>query len=266
MSKKAMLYDASRCTACRGCQVACKQWNDLRGWDYSKTHNTGSYENPPDLSPETWMRISFQEYEDKQGQLQWLFLKRGCFHCHQAACVEVCPTHALKHDPTTDSVTVETALCNGCGYCSQFCPFHIPRLEANVLTGAGKSSKCTLCQDRISNGVLPACVQTCTADALSFGEWDQMVALGNARVEAVKPRFPQANLYGASILGGLGNLYVLLQEPEVYSLPANPTYTVANIWQEVVQPVAEVSFGVGVLLAGIAFIIARRHIRMEDVE
>jgi len=265
MNRKAILFDASRCTACRGCQVACKQWNDNQGWDYSHTRNVGSYENPPDLSPETWTRISFLEYE-RAGNLEWLFLKRGCFHCTQAACVEVCPTGALKRDPTIGHVTIQPELCNGCGYCSQFCPFHIPRLNSNVLTGAGKSFKCHLCQDRVGNGQKPACVQTCTADALSYGDFDQMVALGEARAKAVGTRYPAANLYGATILGGLGRLYVLLEEPEVYGLPRNPTFTVAKAWQEIVQPVAEISFGVGLLGAAVAFIIARRHIRMEDVE
>ena len=59
MLRKAMLIDESKCTACRGCQVACKQWNDLEGWGYSHTKNTGSYENPPRLSPQTWTRIKF---------------------------------------------------------------------------------------------------------------------------------------------------------------------------------------------------------------
>ncbi len=265
MNKKAMLYDSTRCTACRGCQVACKQWNDREGIQYSKTRNTGSYQNPPALSPQTWTFISFQEHQNN-GNFEWLFLKRGCFHCHNAACVEVCPTRALKHDPVTDIVTFEPELCNGCGYCSQFCPFHIPKLESNVVTGEGKSSKCNFCQDRTSNGSLPACVQTCTAGALSYGDWDDMVALGQARVEAAKARFPNANLYGASILGGLGQLYVLAEAPSVYGLPENPTYEVARIWQEIVQPVAGISFGVGLLGVAIAWIIARRNIRMEEVE
>jgi formate dehydrogenase iron-sulfur subunit len=263
VGKKAILFDASRCTACRGCQVACKQWNDL---DVQPgVTNRGSYENPPNLGPETWTRISFQEYE-RDGKLDWLFLKRGCFHCTNASCVEVCPTKALKHNPATGSVTLEPALCNGCGYCSQFCPFHVPRLDSYVITGAGKSFKCNLCQDRVTNGQLPACVQTCTAGALHYGEFGEMAVMGEARASTLKGRYPAASLYGANILGGLGQLYVLLHEPEVYGLPKNPTYTVARVWQEVVQPVAGVSFGVGLLGAAVAFVIARRNIRMEDVE
>jgi len=198
--------------------------------------------------------------------VDWLFLKRGCFHCTEAACVEVCPTMALKHHPSTGNVTLEPELCNGCGYCSQFCPFQIPRLDSNVLTGAGKSAKCNFCQDRVVNGRKPACVQTCTSGALSYGDFDQMAALGEARVKAIKPRHPAASLFGADILGGLGQIYVLLDHPEVYKLPRNPTYAVAKAWQEIVQPAAELSFVAGLVGVAVAYVIARRNIRMEDVE
>jgi len=30
MGEKAILFDATKCIACRGCQVACKQWNELK--------------------------------------------------------------------------------------------------------------------------------------------------------------------------------------------------------------------------------------------
>ncbi len=106
MVRKAMLIDESRCTACRGCQVACKQWNDLEGWEYSKTVNRGSYENPPRLSPQTWTRIKFNEYEGADG-FRWLFLKEGCMHCGDPACVHSCPTAALKQQPD-GRVTVGT--------------------------------------------------------------------------------------------------------------------------------------------------------------
>ena len=265
MGKKAILYDATRCTACRGCQVACKQWNDRAGWNYSHTTNTGSYQNPPDLTPQTWTRISFQEHEDN-GNLEWLFLKRGCFHCHDAACVEVCPTQALSHDPDSGIVTVRPELCNGCGYCTQFCPFEIPKLQADILTGEAKAYKCNFCQDRLSHGLLPACVQACTGGAMFFGDWDDMVTLGESRVEEAKSRFPNVNLYGANILGGLGQLYVLAEAPAVYGLPDSPSYDVARVWQEIIQPVAQISFGVGLVGVAAAWIIARRYTRMEEVE
>ena len=187
MARKAMLIDESQCTACRGCQVACKQWNDLEGWSYSKTVNHGSYENPMHLSPQTWTRIKFTEHEDAD-TFRWLFLKEGCMHCGDPACVAVCPTKALKQKPD-GRVTLEPALCNGCGYCSQFCPFNVPQLETyGFFSGEAKSSKCTFCQDRTDNGLLPACVKTCPAKALFWGDRDEMIANGKKRVDMFSKR------------------------------------------------------------------------------
>jgi formate dehydrogenase iron-sulfur subunit len=267
MVRKAMLIDESKCTACRGCQVACKQWNDLQGWNYSKTVNRGSYENPPRLSPQTWTRIKFTEYEGADG-FRWLFLKEGCMHCGDPACVRVCPTAALKKQ-ADGRITVEADLCNGCGYCSQFCPFGIPRLEvSDLLTGRGKASKCTFCQDRTDNGLSPSCVKTCPAQALSWGDREQMVAGGKKRVEALKGRgFARANLYGENLVGGLGRLFVLVEKAEAYGLPADPQYpAMATLWQDIVRPLGKVALGGTILGTFAAWLIIRRKIKMEEVE
>ncbi len=265
MGRVAMLIDTSKCTACRGCQVACKQWNDLEGWEYSKTLNWGSYENPPDLSPQTWTRIRFHEYEG-DSQLQWLFTKLGCMHCGDAACVKVCPTGALKKHAELGIVTVEWELCNGCGYCRQFCPFDIPRLESDTLTGKGTAFKCHFCQDRVTNGLLPACVKTCPSGALSFGGWADMRDEGLDRVQAIKAMgFTEARLYGDNLVGGLSRLYVLTAPPASYGLPDRPTYpALANIWQDIVQPLGEIAIGATALGLFLNFLVARRRIKVEE--
>ncbi len=257
MARMAMLIDTSKCTACRGCQVACKQWWDL---PETQTQQTGSYENPTDLSAHTWTRITFHEYESG-GRFQWLFLKQGCLHCTQAACADVCPTSALKYNET-GAITLERDLCNGCGYCAQFCPFGIPRLETiNLFTGEAKATKCNFCQDRLSEGMKPACVKTCPAGALDWGEREAMLTKAKARVEALKARgYPEANLYGETQLGGLGRVYVLTAPPSAYGLPEAPQYPAsATVWQKGVQPAG---YGVTLLAAaGIAlsWIISRRQ-------
>ena len=267
MARKAMLIDESRCTACRGCQVACKQWNDLEGWGYSHATNSGSYENPPCLSPQTWTRIKFSEYEGGDG-FRWLFLKEGCMHCGDPACVRSCPTGALKHQPD-GRVTVQPDLCNGCGYCTQFCPFHVPKLEvSNLLTGRAKVSKCNFCQDRTDNNMIPACVKTCPAQALFWGDRDKMVDAGKKRVQALQANgFKNASLYGENLVGGLGRLYVLIEKPEAYGLPVNPRYPyLTTLWQDIVHPLGKVAMGGSLLTVLAAWFIIRRNIKMEEVE
>jgi formate dehydrogenase iron-sulfur subunit len=124
---KAILYDATKCTACRGCQAACKQWNELEA---EETKNTGSYENPPDLSPRTWIKMRFNEVENGNG-LSWLFTRRACMHCDEAGCVKVCPTKAVFHHEA-GFVLIDRDKCTGCGYCVEACPFDVPRLDVQV--------------------------------------------------------------------------------------------------------------------------------------
>jgi formate dehydrogenase iron-sulfur subunit len=266
----AMYIDTSKCMACRGCQVACKQWNDLEGYvpGVRETRNVGSYENPLALDPQTWTRIHFVEYDGGE-RFQWLFLKQGCMHCGEAACVDVCPTSALKYGPN-GIITYERELCNGCGYCTQFCPFGIPKLDVvNTLTGEAKSSKCVFCQDRTVNGLKPACVKTCPAKALDWGSRNEMIAKADGRVQELKTgrSLAQANVYGKTQLGGLGRIYVLTAPPEAYGLPKDPKYpAVSTLWQKILQPVGQLAFGATIVGALGAFLLARRNVDMEEVE
>ncbi len=264
MAKVTMLIDTSKCTAFRGCQVACKQWWDLSA---SKTTQTGSYENPRDLEPNTYTRITFHEYESG-GKQQWLFLKWGCVHCTNAACVDVCPTSALKQN-TAGFVSFERDVCNGCGYCAQACPFGVPRMDTiNALTGEAKASKCTFCQDRITNGMTPACVKTCPPGALSWSaDRPAMLAKAKARVDALKTRgYSEARVYGETEMGGLGRVYVLTAPASAYGLPESPEYPIlANFWQNLLQPFGYLAAGATAVGLAINWFATRRA-RLNKVE
>jgi len=221
---KAMLIDTSKCTACRGCQVACKQWNDLPG---GETRNWGSYQNPPELSANTWKLVTFHELE-KGDQVKWLFLPMQCLHCTQASCVSVCPTKAAHHQG--EFVVIDENWCIGCGYCVQACPFGVPRSIPGIGDEKGTARKCVFCIDRVSNGLLPACAKTCPPGAYSFGERSELIALGKARVEALRANgHPNAYLYGENELGGLHVMFVLTEAPSLYGLPERPHYATANV-------------------------------------
>jgi formate dehydrogenase iron-sulfur subunit len=261
----AMLIDTTLCTGCRGCQVACKQWWDLPG---EKTENRGTYENPPDLSPATWTRVTFHEVE-RGDTVRWFHMAWGCAHCTEAGCVEVCPTGALQHDAALGIVTLDRERCNGCGYCVEACPFGVPRLEGGGLFGARKVTKCNLCQDRVTNGLVPACAKTCPTGAIRFGDRAAMVERGRARVERlVADGLDEASLYGDRLLGGLGRMFVLGAPPEAYGLPADPKVPLAvKTWKRVARPLGQIALvgtAVGLAANWLVNLRTRRARKEED--
>ncbi len=271
MAEKAILYDATRCTACRGCQAACKQWNENDEFIPVETKvqsvNWGSYENPPDLSPTTWLKMKFREIEPG-GKVRWLFTRRSCMHCTDAGCVKVCPSKALYHHEL-GFVAYNKDLCTGCGYCIEACPFDVPRSDRNLLTGIAKMDKCTLCTtpglDRIAEGWEPACVKTCPTNALQYDDRDKLVAEGRKRVDSLRDAgWANANLYGENELGGLHVMYVLDDHPSVYELPVNPQVSAATVaWQDAIQPLGWAVGGLTVLGLGLNYMVARANINRE---
>jgi len=277
MAEKAILYDSTRCTACRGCQVACKQWNENDEVIPAPTdkygvqaNNWGSYENPPDLSPTTWLKMEFREI-DPGGKVRWLFTRRACMHCTDAGCVKVCPSGALYHHES-GFVTYDKDICTGCGYCIEACPFNVPRSDRNLITGIAKMDKCTFCTtpglDRIAEGLEPACVKTCPPNALEYGDRDALVAEGKKRVEDLKAKgWTNANLYGENELGGLHVMYVLDDHPAVYGLPVDPKISATTIaWQDVIQPLGWAVGGLTILGLGLNYLVARANIHKEKEE
>src|SRR5262245_49802965 len=81
------VIDESKCIGCKACQVACMEWNDLRG---EVGTNVGVYDNPADLNPTTWTLMRFSEVEN-EGNLDWLIRKDGCMHCADPGCLKACP-------------------------------------------------------------------------------------------------------------------------------------------------------------------------------
>lgn len=122
MSEKAILFDSSRCTACRGCQVACKCWNGLPSTlEKNGNPSTGSYQSPMDLNGDTRLLISFHEEAGGDKGVKWAFGRRSCQHCADAPCATICPGGALKKDEATGFVSVDESKCIGCRYCSTAC-------------------------------------------------------------------------------------------------------------------------------------------------
>ncbi len=239
--EKAILVYTTKCTAGRACQVACKQWNENSA---DKTVNRGSYENPPTLSSNTWMRILFNEHY-KDGKMTWLFTKHQCMHCNDAACVKVCPSNATTYQEVTlkdgsklKRVVTDPKKCIGCNYCRVACPFDVPGYSQKK-RGVWR---CTLCVDRVSNAKpgydIPACVKACAPGTLKFGDRAELLLEAEARVAALKlSGVPEARVYGKNQLEGLHYIYVLTSKPEDYGLPSEPKVPASvEVWKVLAKP------------------------------
>ncbi len=223
---KAILVDSSRCIGCRGCQVACKQWHELKAEPTTFPAFPGTYENPRELSARTWRKVKFVETPGADGAARWHFLSDACKHCTDASCLAVCPTGALFRRPW-GAVDLDQEVCNGCRYCAAACPFGV--ISFNPETG--RANKCILCPDRVEAGLEPACVATCPTDALTFGDRDQLLDRARQRVAELKAKGVEgARLYGERELSGLHQLSILQTQPEAYGLPETPRYAVADVF------------------------------------
>ncbi|MBM6703803.1 4Fe-4S dicluster domain-containing protein [Sutterella massiliensis] len=258
----AMLFDSSHCTGCKGCQVACKQWNMLpSALGLNENKFTGSLQSPADLNGDTRLIMTFDEKPsgNKFQPIHWAIGRRSCFHCTNAACVEVCSSGALTKKEN-GVVAFDTEKCNGCTYCQSACPFDVPRFRPQD----GRIDKCTLCIDRLEEGEVPACVKTCQPEALKFGPREEMIALGKQRVEFLKKKgFEKAELYGETEMGGLHVLSVLKFGHEAYGLPTDPTPNTLIPAIKAMKPIA--AAGTGLVVAGLAvsFLAAMGYRRKE---
>ncbi|MEU4237482.1 4Fe-4S dicluster domain-containing protein [Actinoplanes sp. NPDC026619] len=159
---------------------------------------------------------------------RWLMMSNVCKHCTHAGCLDVCPTGALFRSEF-GTVVVQEDICNGCGYCIPACPYGvIDRREED-----GRAWKCTLCYDRIGDGLTPACAQACPTQSIQYGELDELRTRAAARVESLQAQGESsARLYGHSEddgVGGDGAFFLLLDEPEVYGLPPDPVVTTKDL-------------------------------------
>ena len=261
--RKGFFTDTSVCIGCKACEVACKEWNAVPVDGLLMLGS--SYDNTGSLGASTWRHVKFIEQPKtvlgtaplavtapvdlgmplaalpgavdgaQRTEFRWLMESDVCKHCTHAACLDVCPTGALFRTEF-GTVVVQDDICNGCGYCVPACPFGVidRRVgEKGVTKNEGIAQKCTLCYDRIGDGLQPACAQACPTESIQYGDVDELRERAQARVDALHEQgVHDARLYGNDThdgIGGLGAFFLLLDEPEVYGLPPDPVVTTRDL-------------------------------------
>ncbi len=198
---QAFLIDMTKCTGCRGCQVACKQWNQLEAEETEFFSGEG-YQNPPAMSEYTFTRIKFRDFQ-KNGQNEFVFYKEMCMHCNEPACASVCPVGAFQKT-AEGPVIYKADRCIGCRFCMIACPFGVPKYEWSK--GLPLVKKCTGCYSRLKEGLKPSCATACPT-AISYGPRNEMVKLAEQRLARYPDRYIN-KVYGKEEAGGTSVIYL----------------------------------------------------------
>lgn len=186
----AMAIDLDRCTGCEACVVACNAENNIP---------TAGPDQAGQGRAKSWIRID-RYYEGEFPDIKVKFRPVLCQHCDDAPCEPVCPVYATYQNAEGLNVQVNSR-CIGTRYCANNCPYTVrffnweaPRwdqpldLQLNPdvsIRPAGVVEKCTFCAHKIKRAKLdadaeerdladgdvqPACVQSCPAEAMAFGD------------------------------------------------------------------------------------------------
>ena len=199
MTQYAFFFDGKRCTGCKTCELACKDYNDLPA-DYA-------YRRICEYGGGSW---STDENGFAIPDVFTYYVSVACNHCDDPACTKVCPTGAMHKDGDTGLVSVDTDKCIGCGYCHMACPYNAPKVDRSK----GHSVKCDGCASRVSAGKQSICVEACPMRALQFGPVDEMEALGERgniaplpKVEHTQPNlFIKPSKHACPAESGLGSI------------------------------------------------------------
>lgn len=198
---KGVLVDITRCIGCRGCQAACKEWNERKA---RKTTLSGDFTNPAELNSDCYTHIRFHESQRENGMPAWSFVKDQCLHCREPACAAACPVGALARTEK-GPVTYSYDRCIGCRYCMLACPFKIPKYEWE--STFPWVQKCSFCSERIRDNMVPSCIKACPTATMFYDEYDTVVKEAEARV-AGNPGKYVSHIYGKEEAGGTSWIYI----------------------------------------------------------
>ncbi len=252
--QKGVVVDVRRCIGCKACQIACKAWNKLPA-EKTAISEDGEYTNPTNLSAITWKVVHFKEvgeYDNEvegTGGLKWRMMSDNCKHCLEPSCVSVCPSGALWKR-SDGPVLYDLDRCIGCGYCTMACPWGVPHFDDEIHA----IRKCTMCYDRIDQGLEPACVSVCPTDALKF------MTLEEARKTVAEAEAAGLYTYGLDEVGGTSWLYISDIPFSEFGLPEYTSVTQKGYETDLLVKFAGAGLFVGgALLAAIRLYGERRE-------
>lgn len=195
-----VLVDTTVCIGCRKCEWACQGAHDIEQKDFDTYQHDDTFNK--DRRPSAQNLTVVNKYFENDNPIT---AKLQCMHCDHPACVSACIVGAFSKQEN-GSVIWDTDKCIGCRYCMVACPFQVPSFEYNKALNP-KITKCDFCFDRTKEGKLPACVEICPVEALTYGKREDLILEARKRIKN-NPEKYHNHIFGEHEVGGTAWLYL----------------------------------------------------------
>ncbi len=209
-----VLVDTTACIGCRSCEWACKTAHGIETQSLEKYNDRSVFKKMrrPDVNALTVVN----EYPNPQNAKLPTDVKVQCMHCDHPACVSACIVGAFSKQEN-GSVIWDTKKCIGCRYCMVACPFQVPSFEYNKAINP-EIKKCDFCFERTKIGKLPACVEICPVEALTYGPRNDLIKIARERIKRNPDKYFD-HIYGEYEVGGTSWLYIGSQDLRNVAFP-----------------------------------------------
>jgi formate dehydrogenase iron-sulfur subunit len=258
-----VLCDLTACVGCRSCEAACRKAHGLPEASNSLASNP-TY--PPERRrPSPGSLTVVNEYQSPNDGSRSTYVKVQCMHCDYPACESACIVGAITKKES-GAVVWDGSKCIGCRYCMVACPFQVPSFQFDTALKPN-IVKCDFCISRTSEGGVPACVEICPVEALTYGRRSALIEVARGRIENYPDRYKDT-IYGEFEAGGTSWLYLAntdfkeLQFPDVgrNPMPGTTEAIQHGIFAYFVPPLSLYA-----LLGGLMWITKKRETAEEEV-
>jgi formate dehydrogenase iron-sulfur subunit len=238
-----ILVDITKCTGCEKCVAACIKENNLNE-DKADFDRAVSKDGLSDNR-----LLSILELDSGR------FARKSCMHCLEPSCVSACLVGGItksKEGP----VVYDPDKCIGCRYCMLSCPFHIPRYEWGKTIPFMK--KCGMCYERLKEGSLPACVEACPSNAITFGNRDELLKKAHQTIKSAGSKYIN-HVWGEKEFGGTSLLYISDVDLAELGFPKENHIAIPELTDPLIEKTPFIGSGVALSLIGINWIVRRRN-------
>ncbi|MCB0281978.1 MAG: 4Fe-4S dicluster domain-containing protein [Calditrichaeota bacterium] len=208
-----VLVDTTVCIGCRRCEYACKKAHDIPAGAEEDYNDRTVYDKLRRPAVDALTVVNEFEDEVTAGPVN---VKVQCMHCDHPACVSACIVGAFSKQEN-GSVIWDGSRCIGCRYCMVACPFQVPAFEYEKAIQP-RVLKCDFCFDRTKEGKLPACVNICPVEALTYGKRYELVKLAHQKINDNPERYVD-HVYGEHEVGGTSWMYLANKEFDKLAFP-----------------------------------------------